>query len=320
MTIIAPIVLAGIAYVVLSLLRFGRTLKIIAMFGVALVAAGVGPLDYLRAAGNVRIASRAGVSDPLVGQTLEVRPKVAGDVSSIPVQPGAFAKKGMVLLQLDRAPFEAKVRDAEAALAKARDDIVRLKSELAAATAAVEAAQSRYNDAVWRLNDLEHRADQAAFKLQYATAETDLLAEQVRTATEHETATRKAYESGIGPAALAVARCVAQLSDAQLALEQTTVRAPADGYVNAPSLTVGSRVSPDRAALSLVLADGIINRERYLADGAANRQHALPVVTTPATPSKPAANRLRRERAAANRRLFSSNQGEGFLSGRQGAM
>jgi len=47
------------------------------------------------------------------------------------------------------------------------------------------------------------------------------------------------------------------LDNAQWELEQTTVRAPADGYVSTMALAVGARVQPASSALSFILAADI---------------------------------------------------------------
>jgi multidrug resistance efflux pump len=47
---------------------------------------------------------------------------------------------------------------------------------------------------------------------------------------------------------------VAQLDQAQWELDQTTVRAPADGYVSASTLAVGHRVTPFRSAMAFIIA------------------------------------------------------------------
>jgi multidrug resistance efflux pump len=54
-----------------------------------------------------------------------------------------------------------------------------------------------------------------------------------------------------------VAQLKAQLEAAQWELDQTTVRASADGYVSTLALAVGARAVPLRAAMSFILSDDI---------------------------------------------------------------
>lgn len=49
----------------------------------------------------------------------------------------------------------------------------------------------------------------------------------------------------------------AQLDSARYDLEQTTIRAPGDGYVSSLALNKGDRAAPFKAVMSFILADGI---------------------------------------------------------------
>jgi membrane fusion protein, multidrug efflux system len=75
----------------------------------------------------------------LVGQTegfqdVEIRARVEGFLETVTFKEGAFVKKGDILYQIDRKPFEtviagakADIAAAEARLAKARNDVTRYK-------------------------------------------------------------------------------------------------------------------------------------------------------------------------------------------------
>ena len=54
-----------------------------------------------------------------------------------------------------------------------------------------------------------------------------------------------------------VAQLQAQLDDAKWNLSQTTVRAPADGYVTAVGLSVGDRALQHSSVLSFIIADQV---------------------------------------------------------------
>jgi hypothetical protein len=53
----------------------------------------------------------------------------------------------------------------------------------------------------------------------------------------------------------AVAQLKAQLDYANWELDQTTVRAPADGYVTASTVTIGDRAAPTKSVMSFIVAD-----------------------------------------------------------------
>jgi multidrug resistance efflux pump len=111
-----------------------------------------------------------------------------------------------------------------------------------------------------RRDDIERLAlkDAASqFRLQDATTQAELLVAQREAAQAREANARLALGSEIAGENTTVAQLVAQLDNALWELEQTTVRAPAEGYASAMALTVGARVLPARSALSFILADDV---------------------------------------------------------------
>jgi multidrug resistance efflux pump len=64
---------------------------------------------------------------------VEVTPNVAGTVTSIPVEPNVLVKAGTILFQIDPAPYQAKVKQLQAAVAEARQKPERLKAQVDAA-------------------------------------------------------------------------------------------------------------------------------------------------------------------------------------------
>lgn len=66
-----------------------------------------------------------------------------------------------------------------------------------------------------------------------------------------------AMDSEIGGVNTTVTQLQAQLDDASWELSQTTVRAPADGYVTIVALLVGDRALQARSAMSFIVEDEI---------------------------------------------------------------
>ncbi len=62
--------------------------------------------------------------------SVEVRPRVSGYVSSVGFQEGAVVRKGDVLFQIDPRPFQAEVDRLRAELVRARATVQRAASEL----------------------------------------------------------------------------------------------------------------------------------------------------------------------------------------------
>lgn len=62
-------------------------------------------------------------------ETVEVRPRVSGQIDQVAFTEGALVKKGDLLFQIDPRPFEAEVRRLEAQLQQARATAVRSANE-----------------------------------------------------------------------------------------------------------------------------------------------------------------------------------------------
>jgi multidrug resistance efflux pump len=203
--------------------------------------------SYLTPSGKIEVT----------GRITEVTPNVSGQVVAIPVALNVFVKSGTTLFQIDRAPYEYKVRQLKAALAGARQSVEQLKANVGAAAADVKALQAQWERADKRRADLEQLGSRQAtseFRVEDAVAEAHALAAQLEAAKAREVSARLAATSEIDGENTTVAQLVAQLDNAQWELDQTTVRAPADGYVTGSTLVVGDRALPTKSAMSFIVA------------------------------------------------------------------
>jgi multidrug resistance efflux pump len=178
---------------------------------------------------------------------IEIIPNVSGEVVDVPVEPLEPLKKGDVLFQIDKRPFEAEVNRLAAALAEAQQKVLQLEAVFKTAAANVDLeiaerdlAKSNYERAeeIRKTNAAavsEHSIDVARHSL--AAAEADLRVDE-----SIKTEARLAFESEIDGQNTTVVQLKAQLELAQLNLQWTTVRAPADGYVMHLALRPGQRV------------------------------------------------------------------------------
>jgi len=220
------------------------------LVGVGILAVFLGLLNYLTPSGRVAI----------IGRVVEVTPNVAGQVTDVDVQPNVLVKAGAILFQIERAPYEYKVKQLQAALAEARQKVEQLKSniDLAAADAEAIAAQLVYADMKRAaLEQLVQTNSAAKLADDEARAQVRSLAAQLVAAKARETNAKLALGSEIDGEHTTVAQLVAQLDNAKWELDQTTIRAPADGYVSTMALAVGTRAVPLRSVLSFILADDI---------------------------------------------------------------
>ncbi|MDD2031703.1 efflux RND transporter periplasmic adaptor subunit [Pseudomonas sp. FP1154] len=62
-------------------------------------------------------------------ETVEIRPRVSGQIDSVAFTEGALVKKGDLLFQIDPRPFQAEVRRLEAQLSQARATATRSENE-----------------------------------------------------------------------------------------------------------------------------------------------------------------------------------------------
>ena len=103
----------------LKLIRFGWLSGTAAtVVGIAILGTFLGLLNYFAPSGRIVVA----------GRVVEVTPNVSGQVTAIPVRPNVPVKAGSVLFQLDPIPFENKVKQLEAALAAAKQNVGVLKA------------------------------------------------------------------------------------------------------------------------------------------------------------------------------------------------
>jgi multidrug resistance efflux pump len=246
-----------LVYVALIWLVFFRWLpfnwvfaSIAAVIGVAIILTFVGLLSHLTPSGKIEV----------MGTVDEVTPNVSGQVTDVPVQRNVLLKAGTVLFQIDPAPYQYKVRQVRAALAKARQKVEQLKANVDVAAADVKSLQAQWEQADKRREDLEQLGQRQAtsqFNVQDAIAHAHALAAQLDAAKAREVSARLAASSEIDGENTSVAQLAAQLDYAHWELDQTTIRAPADGYVAASTLAVGDRASPGKSVMGFVVASEI---------------------------------------------------------------
>lgn len=216
------------------------------LIGVFILATFMALFNYLTPSGKVTIS----------GRVVEVTPNVAGEVISIPVKPNVLANKGDVLFEIDPAPFNYKVSQLRASLAAAQQQTRVLKANYEQATANVAglAAQQKYN--AKRLDDIQKlyaSGSNTEFKEQDTQVQYETVSAQLNAAKATQQSAKLALDSEIGGINTSVAQIQAQLDHAIWELSQTSVRAPADGYVTVVALTVGDRATQARATMSFIV-------------------------------------------------------------------
>lgn len=216
------------------------------LIGGFILATFLALFNYLTPSGRVTVT----------GRVVEVTPNVTGQIVAIPVKPNLPVKKDDVLFQIDPAPFQYKVSQLQASLAAAKQqtEILKANYEQASANVAGLTAQAAYNKK--RLADIETLASDDAntqFQAQDKQVQYETVSAQLTAAQAAQQSAKLALNSEIGGVNTTVAQIQAQLENANWELSQTSVRAPADGYVTVVALTVGDRALQARSAMSFIV-------------------------------------------------------------------
>jgi multidrug resistance efflux pump len=204
-----------------------------------------------------------------------ILPAVSGRVIEVPVQPNAPLKAGDELFRIDSKPYEFVVEQKKASLAEAEQAVGQLKAQLDQAIAGVEKARSQLQLAQQnydRQAELFEKRIIAQATLDTFTRNLDAAKQSVAEAEAVAERARVAFGSTIDGVNTTVARIRAELGDAQYNLDQTTVRAPAAGFVTQVSLRPGMYVVPAPLRPVMVFVN---TGERDKALGAAFQQNTL---------------------------------------------
>ena len=220
------------------------------LIGVVIVGIFVSLFNHLTPSGRFAV----------LGRVVDVTPNVSGQVIAIPVEKNVLVKAGTVLFQIDPAPYRFKVRQLAAALAEAQQNVEQLKASVDVAVADVQSLRVQWDRADKRREDVEQLGQRQAtsqFNVQDMIAQADALAAQLEAAKAREVSARLAASSEIEGENTTVSQLRAQLDNAEWELKQTTVTAPADGYVTLAALAVGDRATPSRGVMSFIVADDL---------------------------------------------------------------
>ncbi|MCB2170549.1 MAG: biotin/lipoyl-binding protein [Deltaproteobacteria bacterium] len=202
----------------------------------------------------------------VVQHTIQLVPRLPEPtlVTAVLVAPNVPIKKGQPLFQFDRRPYEYKVRQLEAALAAAQQNVLVLKAEQDAAAASVVKAKAelRYAEAEFQRQELlvPQRASSVE-DLQKAEARRQASQAAVAAAQAAYNRARIKYDSQIDGENPTVAEINAELAQARYYLDNTTMTAPEDGTI------INIQVRPGMVAGIVrfgAIASFIVDADRYL--------------------------------------------------------
>lgn len=183
--------------------------------------------------------------------TTPINPLVSGKVIEAPMREASRVKKGDILFRLDPTGYAAVVEAKKAALAEAEQGALQLSAARATSEARLEQARAEEQRAKETFERAETLGKNANGVAAIAQQEIDtkrglyLAAKAASAAAESEVTRAKLAETAqIGGVNTTVARLRAELAAASFDLEQTVVRAPADGTVEQTFLREGMMATP----------------------------------------------------------------------------
>ncbi len=182
--------------------------------------------------------------------TVQVGSQVSGQISALNADFNSRVQKGQVVAQIDPAPFQARVLQAEADLASAEAGVKSLDADLLVANANLEKNRAALHEVELNRKRTQELVEQGiasvqqkdAIEVAYETALANL-----RTAEAQINQTRARRDQ----ANATVRQREAQLEQSRFDLQRTTIRAPIDGTVIARNVDVGQTVAASLQAPTL---------------------------------------------------------------------
>ncbi|WP_234683315.1 HlyD family secretion protein [Bradyrhizobium monzae] len=246
-----------ITYAAIIWLVFDKLRLIRLSLPLALALAAVGPVFAFYVIVSMNNFHPSSADARAFQRVVQVVPHITapGRVRDVVAQPNAPMKKGDVIFAIDPEQFQFDVKRLEAALAAAEQTVPQLKSSLDQAAAAVEKANVQLklaNEDFERQSELFEKKVVAQATLDRAERNLEAAKQAVAGAQAAEDRARLAYQSNIGSENTAVAQVRQQLAQAKYNVEESTVRAPCDGYVTNIQLVPGAVVSAAASVLPFV--------------------------------------------------------------------
>jgi HlyD family secretion protein len=203
---------------------------------------------------NLRIRA-SGIVQPI--QTVNLSPKVAGQLVKLFVEQGDRISKGEIIAKMDDRSIQTQIAQAEANLANAQSNLDRLKNgsrveEIASAKARLESAKARANLSRTRLERNQDLANQGVITRDRLDelfadqrANTANLLEQQRQLDQLQNGSRP---EDIAQAQAQVKESQARLDSAKVQLDDTVIRSPFNGIITQKFSNVGAFVTPTTSA------------------------------------------------------------------------
>jgi len=185
---------------------------------------------------GLRYVAPASTEARVIQHTIQLTPRLSEPtlVTAVLVQPNVRVKKGTPLFQFDRRIYEAKVRQLEAQLAQARQNVLIMKADIQVSTEKVVKLRSELDYARYQQKlsaDLAKTGAGPEEDAQKWGAQVAADDAAIKEAQAEEQRSRLKYQSEIGGVNTTVAAIQAELDQARFYLDNTLMVAPEDGYI-----------------------------------------------------------------------------------------
>lgn len=202
----------------------------------------------------------------IIQHTIQLIPRLPQPtlVTAVLVEPNVPVKKGQPLFQFDRRPYQYKVNQLAAELAKAKQDVLVLKADIQINAEKILRLKSELEYAKYQEKlsvDLAKRGAGPEEDAQKWTARVAAYDASIKEAQAEEKRARLRYASQINGVNTTVAQVQAELDQARYYLDNTLMVAPEDGYI------INLQVRPGMVAGMVrlgAIASFIVDADRYL--------------------------------------------------------
>lgn len=239
----------GIVWLVFSKLRLLPwnllSKSVVYLGGLIIALVVIGALNHTTPSGLVSVQ----------GTAISIAPNVGGPVTEVAVEANQPVSSGDVLFRIDDTTQKAEVARLEASLSSAQAAAAQLLTDLQAAEADIDSLEAQLAFGVERRDDIVELAERGAtaeFQLQEAVSTIEQLEAGLRAVEARKAGLERRIAAQVDGVDVGVVEVEQALAQARWTLDQTVVRAPADGIVTALSLRPGNRVSPMQCAVNFV--------------------------------------------------------------------
>jgi multidrug resistance efflux pump len=172
----------------------------------------------------------------VIQHTIQLTPRLSEPtlVTAVLVEPNVHVKKGAPLFQFDRRIYEAKVKQLEAQLAQAKQNVLIMKADIQVSTEKVVKLKSELDYAKYQEKlsaELAKTGSGPEEDAQKWGAQVAADNAGIKEAQAEEQRSRLKYQSEIGGVNTTVASTQAELDQALFYLDNTLMVAPEDGYI-----------------------------------------------------------------------------------------